>query len=351
MKKIVSEETLLRFLEQYSKQTVTVLGDVGVDRYTQGSVERISPEAPVPIVLVQHETFKLGLAANVADNILALGGSARLMGVLGKDEDAKVFQRLIAERKLKDDGLVVDSGRRTILKERIVAETQQMLRIDYESQHEMPQSIRTRVKKSTLQAIKKSDALIIEDYAKGLLDQSTIRTAIQAAQKRNIPILVDPHLKTPVEWYAGATLLTPNKREAESLSGVRIVDAASLELAGAIILKKAQAQSLIITLGGSGMAIFQADANRKSQNKIPAKNKKISPLRMPTFAKEVYDVSGAGDTVISVLALTLASGSTLEEAAFISNLAAGVEVGKRGTATVTPQEIVAAYVSELKNTK
>jgi D-beta-D-heptose 7-phosphate kinase/D-beta-D-heptose 1-phosphate adenosyltransferase len=163
------------------------------------------------------------------------------------------------------------------------------------------------------------------------MNRAMLRAAIRAARKKGIPVLVDPHLKTPAEWYEGATLLTPNKREAEALAGLRIQDDASLLAAGRTIIRKTGSESLIITLGKGGMAIFRSPTAK--------------PVLIPTFAQEVYDVSGAGDTVISVLALAMASGAKLEEAAYVSNLAAGVEVSKRGTATVSPQEIIQAYLA------
>jgi rfaE bifunctional protein kinase chain/domain len=326
----IPEESLLQILSGYKKKQIAVLGDVGIDRYTRGSAERISPEAPVPIVLVQNESLKLGLAANVADNIIALGGSAELAGVIGKDHDANDFLKLLRSKKLSDQALVVDATRRTILKERIVAEGQQMLRVDYESTHPLTLAIQKKIQASVIKSIEKSDALIIEDYAKGLLSEAMIQAAIKAAKKRKIPILVDPHFKTPISWYAGATLLTPNKKEAELLANEKITDAKSLIRVGHQIIQKTKSESLIITLGKDGMAIFR--------------NGKSEPVLIPTSAREVYDVSGAGDTVISVLALSLAAGAKLEEAALISNLAAGVEVSKRGTATVSIQEIVDAYL-------
>ncbi len=325
------EEELLQLLGSFQRRRIAVLGDVGVDRYTQGSVERISPEAPVPIVFVQSETLKLGLASNVADNIAALGGKAAVTGVIGRDSCAEDLRRLFDEHGIPTTGLVVDGSRRTIMKERIVAETQQVLRVDYESVHPLSPGIQKRVDASIQKGIAKADALIIEDYAKGLLTRSMIRSAIMAARKKKIPILVDPHLKTPVEWYRGSTLLTPNKKEAEALAGTRITDARSLRSAGKIILRKTASECLIITLGKDGMAIFKEEDS--------------NPILIPTFAREVYDVSGAGDTVISVLALSLASGARIEEAAYVSNLAAGVEVSKRGTATVSPQEVIQAYLS------
>ncbi len=326
----LTEEMLLQILSLFRKRKIAVLGDVGIDRYTRGTVERISPEAPVPIVFVQSEDLKLGLAANVADNIIALGGAATITGVIGKDADARDFIKLMKRKRLATTHLVVDESRRTILKERVVAETQQVLRVDYESTHALADAIQKRVFHSILDGAKTADAVIIEDYAKGLLNESMIQGVIKIARKRKVPVLVDPHLKTPASWYAGATLLTPNKKEAEALAGIRIVDSKSLMDAGATILKLTRSQSLVITLGKDGMAIFKGPG--------------VKPVLIPTFAREVYDVSGAGDTVISVLALSLASGAKLEEAAFLSNLAAGVEVSKRGTATVSPQEITEAYL-------
>jgi D-beta-D-heptose 7-phosphate kinase/D-beta-D-heptose 1-phosphate adenosyltransferase len=325
------EEELLQLLSSFKNRKIAVLGDVGVDRYTQGAVERISPEAPVPIVFVQSETLKLGLAANVADNIVALGGAASVTGVIGKDQCANDLEGLFNERRISTAGLVTDGSRRTIMKERIVAETQQVLRVDYESIHPLSPTVQKKVENSILKGIAKADALIIEDYAKGLLSESMIRSAISLAKKKKIPILVDPHLKTPVSWYAGSTLLTPNKKEAEALAGKKITDERSLKEVGQTIIRNTRSESLIITLGKDGMAIF--------------KGERANPTLIPTFAREVFDVSGAGDTVISVLALALASGAGLEEAAFISNLAAGVEVSKRGTATVSPQEVIQAFLS------
>lgn len=325
----MTDEQLLKILGGFKKKKIAVLGDVGIDRYTIGLVERISPEAPVPIVSVQSEYLKLGLASNVADNILALNGVPILSGVLGKDQDAKDLTTMLSLRKIPTVGLVTDASRRTILKERIMGEHQQMLRVDYEDTHSLSPAVQKKVQASILKAIKTADALIIEDYAKGLLQQKTIAIAVKAANAKKIPVLIDPHLKTPVEWYSNSTLLTPNKREAEVLAGEKIMDQKSLISVGKKIMQKARAKSLVITLGKDGMAIFNHPT--------------AQPTVIPTFAQEVYDVSGAGDTVIAVLALVLATGATLEEAAYISNLAAGVEVSKRGTATVSQQEVVQAF--------
>lgn len=331
----ISELALLNLLKEFKTKKIAVLGDIGIDRYTVGAVERISPEAPVPIVLVQDEYLKLGLAANVADNLIALGSKPVLTGMVGKDEDAKILKDLLQKKKISTSHIVTDSERRTILKERIVAETQQMLRVDYESMHSVSSGVEKKVLKSILEAIRDCDALIIEDYAKGLLSEELCQSAIKVAKKMKIPVLIDPHLKTPATWYRGCTLLTPNRREAEGLTGMRMLTQDSVKTVGHSLMKMTQAESLVITLGRDGMAVFSS----------PGAN----PLFIPTFAQEVYDVSGAGDTVISVLALALSCESKLDEAAYISNLAAGVEVSKRGTATVTTDEIVNAFLLQQKN--
>jgi len=322
----LNEENLITALTSFHKKKIAVIGDVGIDRYTQGSVDRISPEAPVPILAVEREYLKLGLAANVADNVVALGGAPMLVGVVGRDQDSKDFKALARLNKIQPQFLVEDPTRRTILKERLVAETQQLLRVDFEDVHALEKDVRKKVRARAISVVAKCDAVIIEDYAKGLLDRSLVRDVVAVAKRKKIPVLIDPHLKSPVELYTGATCLTPNRREAEALSRIRITNDKTLRDAGNQILQKTKASCLIITLGGGGMAIFR-NAGRK-------------PTVIPTFAQEVYDVSGAGDTVISVLALAFACGVSLEDSAMIANLAAGIEVGKRGTATVSQEEII-----------
>ena len=318
--------TLLHaFGAEKSRRKILVVGDVGVDRYTLGTVDRISPEAPVPIVLVQEEQLKLGLAANVADNIYALGGTPWLVGVIGRDRGAQDFQHLLKKGGMSTSYLVSDPSRRTVLKERVVSDRQQMLRIDYESTHSMGEKTEAKVFGQIQKLLPKADAVIVEDYAKGLIGADLASSIFSLARSLGKTVAVDPNTKTPVDLYLGATVLTPNTREAESLAGLKIQDDASLIQAGEKILKRTQAKNVVITRGKEGMAIFTEGSREVSL--------------IPTYAREVYDVSGAGDTVISVLTLALSSGATIEEAAVLGNLAAGVEVGKRGTATVSPKEI------------
>lgn len=312
-------------LAQNQGKKILVIGDVGLDRYTIGSVERISPEAPVPIVLVEDEKLKLGLAANVADNIHALGGVPLLVGLVGKDRGAEDFRALLHTGGLQDQHLVVDSSRRTVLKERVVSELQQLVRIDYESLHPVEAAIEKKVMQKVLKLLPKVDGVVVEDYAKGLISASLTAQIFRAAKKAGKRVVVDPNTKTPASVYVGASILTPNTKEAENLSGILIRDPATLRQAGFKILKATAAEHVVMTRGKDGMAIF---------------SRGTSTIRIiPTYAREVYDVSGAGDTVVSVLALSLISGASIEEASVLGNLAAGLEVGKRGTATVSPDEI------------
>jgi rfaE bifunctional protein kinase chain/domain len=307
---------------------ILVIGDVGVDRYTIGTVERISPEAPVPVVFVQDEKLKLGLAANVADNVKTLGGVPLLLGVVGRDRCAEDFRKLLKTSRIDSSNLVTEPSRRTVLKERVVSERQQLLRVDYETLKPIEAQTEQQILRRARALARQADAVIVEDYAKGMLSVPFARAIYAAARRAGRIVAADPNSKSPSAMYRGVTVLTPNTKEAERLAGIAIVDEGSLLRAGRALLKATAARHLVITRGKEGMAIFSA---REPRVRL-----------IPTYAREVYDVSGAGDTVISVLALGLSAGATIEEACILGNLAAGVEVGKRGTATVTPDEIEVA---------
>lgn len=317
---------LLEILKkQMPRKRVLVIGDVGMDRYTIGLVERISPEAPVPIVLVEEEQHKLGLAANVADNVQALGGIPLLLGIVGRDRIAQDFKKLLNQSRISSRYLIHDASRRTVLKERIVSDRQQLLRVDYETQGQIKRATAAQLLARLKILLTKCDCVVLEDYAKGMLTADTIKKIFKLAHQSGKFVAVDPNSKTPLSYYEGADILTPNTKEAEKLSGVWIHDEASMLEAGTRILALSGATHVVITRGRDGMAIFSKDSPRVKL--------------IPTYVREVYDVSGAGDTVISVLAMAIAGGASVEEAAILGNLAAGVEVGKRGTATVSPQEI------------
>ncbi len=328
---MIPSSRLRSLVKEFSQRRILVVGDVGIDRYVSGTVERISPEAPVPIVFVTSEVHKLGLAANVSDNIHALGGDSELVGVVGKDRSASEIRALLRRSKIADRALIADAGRRTIVKERIVSERQQLLRIDYETPSPIGKKLEAAILARVRAALRgrgSADAVIIQDYAKGMLSKNLVRAIVKAARAAKKPVLIDPNAKSSLDLYVGATFMTPNTREAEKLTGIAIHDSASLEAAGAKLLRATGSPYVVVTRGKDGMAIFTKGSRK--------------PKLIPTFAREVYDVSGAGDTVISLMALAYASGATIEEAAVLGNLGGGIVVGKRGTATVTPAEMDAA---------
>ena len=323
--KQLSSERIKKITSKFSRKKVVVFGDIGVDKYTVGRVTRISPEAPIPIVEVFRTELKLGLASNVADNISALGGEVALIGVIGNDSGAQELKKLLKLKGIDPGSLVVDPKRKTTVKERVVAEQQQILRIDHETPKQPDGKILKQAWGKINRALKNADCVIIEDYAKGLVESSICRQLISAAEKKDIPVFVDPNGKSSLQTYYGCTVMTPNTAEAAALSGIRITDKETLCQAGFKLLEDVHAKIVIITRGKDGMSIFLSD--------------KSGPLLIPTFAREVYDVSGAGDTTIATLALSVCAGANIHEAALIANYAAGIVVGKRGTATTDVGEI------------
>lgn len=319
------QRTAESLFQKFKSKKILVVGDVGVDRYTQGSVDRISPEAPVPIVLVESERLKLGLAANVADNLVALGATPVLVGVVGKDRGAEDFRALLKKTKISDATLIEDKSRRTILKERVLTDSQQLLRVDYETTEPMAEKTRRDVYKAVKAALPSVHGVIVQDYHKGIFDRKLMQDVIHAAREAGKPVFADPHRATAVDFYRGVDVLTPNRKEAESLSGH-----ADWRQAGPKILLETNARHVVVTLGKDGMAIFHA-SHKGGVSKAD---------EIPTVAREVFDVSGAGDTVISVLALAQVCGADIKTAAKLANVAAGIEVAKPGTATVSPREIL-----------
>ncbi len=317
-----------RFAELTGKipgRKVLILGDVGVDRYTIGSASRLSPEAPVPVLLVSSQTDKLGMAANVADNIRAFGASPVLASLIGEDRLREELVSLLRTSEIDSASVFSHRSRRTSLKERVIAQPQHIVRID----HEHPEPLSNEAEKFFLERalplVQECDAIILEDYAKGLLTDGVLSAVIAEAKKHHKFITADPTTNVRRSSdYRGVSLFKPNKNEASLLSGIDIRDEASLRRAGEYFLKEVEAKMVVITLGAAGMTLFTAGE---------------APLTIPTFARSVYDVSGAGDTVISMLTLGIVCGATLVESAILANFAAGVEVGKQGTATVSLQEL------------
>ena len=312
---------------------VLVLGDIGVDRYVQGQVERISPEAPVPVLAVEGYREKLGLAANVVDNLWALGIQATLCGVLGMDKTAVSLRELLGERGLDASGLVEESTRQTTLKERVGTATQQICRIDREDKNPLGEGARTEVLRKILNFRDSHPALIIEDYGKGVVTRALLERVIPEFRERGYPVFVDPARTSPPDYYRGASLLKPNKVEATLMLkhlGYAYGEK-SLQETAKILCDKLAVEKIVITLGTEGMFLYDScDANG------------VGTI-VPTATTEVFDVSGAGDTAMALLAACLSGGATLKEAVLVANCGATAVVGKRGTAVVKLGEVVEVH--------
>jgi rfaE bifunctional protein kinase chain/domain len=327
MKNLITEKRFLEITNQYKNiDPIIVVGDVGIDKYTFGEVKRISPEAPVPVLEVTKEWLKLGLAANISHNLKTLGINSTLCGVVGNDNNASTFESLLEDEKLNIWGIVRSNSRPTIFKERVTTNTQQICRIDYESSDNIDQETENKLLSRVDEFAKNHSALIIEDYAKGTLTKSAIETLINKFKAENKIVAVDPGRSTPPIYYQGATLLKPNFAESKIMVESLGYKEKNLDKIAEILVDKLQVTYLVITLGADGMALI--DTKNKSNLVV-----------IPTVANEVFDVSGAGDTAISVLTSSLVAGATLEEAAWLGNCASGVVVAKKGTATVNLEEL------------
>jgi D-beta-D-heptose 7-phosphate kinase/D-beta-D-heptose 1-phosphate adenosyltransferase len=309
----------------FAGRRMLVLGDLMLDEFIWGRVRRISPEAPVPVVEVERETLVLGGAGNVAANLVALGARPVPLGVVGPDANAERMRDAFREIGVASEGLIVDAARATTLKTRIIAHNQQVVRADRESRALISSAIEDAVIARFTAALDAADAVVVSDYRKGLLTSRVLAETLQAARRRDIPVCLDPKLRSFAS-YQPVSVITPNHQEAAEAAGLEIEDEAGLIEAGRRLLAAIDCRAVLITRGEAGMALF-TDGGEVT--------------RIPTVAREVYDVTGAGDTVIATLALALATGATFAEAAMLANHAAGVVVGKVGTATVTRDELLA----------
>ncbi len=330
----MNRQRIQHLLDQARKLRLLVVGDVMLDEFVWGRVSRISPEAPVPVVEVQSESSYPGGAANVARNLRLFCNSVQISGIVGKDGPAGRLRALLDEEGISTDGLIAAEDFQTIVKTRIIARQQQVVRVDRETRRPMaPETIDAACER--LKALlAETDAVIFEDYGKGFLNQELVdRVTEMAADGRRI-LTADPNPGNPLHWH-GVTTLKPNRAEAFAMAGRADPgaadeprkDAALLET-GAALLGKFKIPTLLITLGEHGMMLFDREK---------------PPYHTPTRAQEVFDVSGAGDTAIALFTLALSAGATSEEAAEISNHASGVVVGKLGTATLTPDELLASF--------
>ncbi len=309
----------LKRLNELSKQIkgkrIAVIGDMMIDAYFQGVVNRISPEAPVPVVDIDNEFFRFGGAANVANNIVHLGGIPIPVGIIGNDNYGKIFKKLLDKQNISSEGIIVDSERPTTAKVRVIAESQHLVRIDKEVKTDISNKIEQKLLNYFIKIVNNIDAVILQDYNKGILTRRIISEIIDISNKNNKIITVDPKFKNFFE-YKNVTLFKPNKSEIENAFAIKFENEQMLIEYGQKLLEKNNAKSVLITLSEKGIILFE-----KGKSEI---------TRIPTKARKVADVSGAGDTVISTLTLALTAGASLEEASFLANYAAGIvceEVG------------------------
>jgi len=310
-------------LSRLQGRSLLVVGDLMLDHFLVGAVERISPEAPVPVVRFDHESFRLGGAANVAHNAAALGGRVHVVGIVGEDDEGGLIRSEFAKLGIDTSGVVSDRGRRTTRKLRVVtSRNQQVARIDYEDDREVHGDVEAAAVARIEQLASTTDAILISDYLKGVVSRGVAASAIAAAKRHRIPVLVDP--KVPhIAYYSGATVITPNHHEAEAVTHMRIRTGEEAIAAARRFRERAQCDSVLVTRGEHGMTLLGSDVEAE----------------LPAEAREVADVTGAGDTVVATMALALAAGGSLIDAARLANRAASVVVGKFGPATVSIGEL------------
>ncbi|MDQ6717176.1 MAG: bifunctional ADP-heptose synthase [Gemmatimonadota bacterium] len=320
----ISRSRLVELLQAGSEQRVAVIGDAMLDVYLRGEVSRISPEAPVPVVRVRERKLALGGAANVAQNVLAIGAECELVATVGDDREGTQLKDMLASLGA-DTRSVVTVARPTTTKTRVLARAQQVVRFDEEDDADITGSDIKKLIEKAAAALADADAIIVQDYNKGVLTSALIDAVMRDGSKRGLPVVVDPKYRNFFA-YRGATIFKPNRRELEAAMGASV----DLEHPEALpgVLSRLGVSNLLLTLGEAGMALIAADGEVG---------------RVPTTAREVYDVVGAGDTVTAYLATMLAAGATPAEAAVIANFAAGIEVAKLGAATVTIDEVTEAY--------
>ena len=332
-------KNLRKIIGKFNKARILVIGDLILDEYIWGSVERISPEAPVPVLWANKRTFVPGGTANVANNIRSLGAQVSLLGVTGDDANSKILFAELKKRKINTNGIFIERKRHTTVKTRILAGHQQVVRVDWEHTHALPDELNAKILKYIEKNIGSFDAVIIEDYGKGVINVELLDKLVSLAKARKRIITVDPKEEN-FQYYRGVTAITPNRKELENaIRNLKIKDNSNrfkintdklftdkdIDSAAQQIVRYLNLDSILVTLGEQGMKLLE-------------KNGRLTHI--PTQAQEVFDVSGAGDTVISSFTLALCAGASKLEAAHIANFAAGIVVGKLGTAVTSSRELL-----------
>lgn len=326
----ISNERLDTLKNNFKDKKIAVIGDMMLDGYFWGDVRRISPEAPVPVIEIEEEFFRFGGAANVALNISKLGAFPIPIGVIGYDNYGTIFTSLIKEAEIENQGIIVDEERPTTTKTRVIAGKHHVVRIDKESKKYLSEKTEKKVSSYIANIISAVDGIILQDYNKGVLSPSLIGQIISLANEKNVLINVDPKFDNFFA-YKNVTVFKPNKKEVEEVLGMKIKTRDDVTVAGTKLLEKLNAKNLLLTLGDEGLAIF---------------GKNIKERRMPTKARKVADVSGAGDTVISTLTLALAAGADIYEASLLANYAAGIVCGEVG---IVPVELDSLFETVIKD--
>jgi rfaE bifunctional protein kinase chain/domain len=326
----ISNNRLDELKKGFDGKRIAVIGDMMLDGYFWGDVKRISPEAPVPVLEVEEEFFRFGGAANVALNVLTLGGIPVPVGVIGNDTYGNIFSSLLKEKKIDSEGIIIDNERPTTTKTRVIANNQHIVRIDKESKAYINKHIEAKILYFIESSVGKIDGLILQDYNKGILTPSLISKIISLANKKDILITVDPKFDNFFE-YKNVTVFKPNRKETETVLGSRIKDDKDISSAGRNLLNKLNSKYVLLTLGEGGIAVFEKGDKER---------------RMPTKARKVADVSGAGDTVISTLTIGLAAGANIYEACFLANYAAGIVCGEVGIVPIEKEALFQIVLKE-----
>ncbi|HOV97972.1 MAG TPA: D-glycero-beta-D-manno-heptose-7-phosphate kinase [Bacteroidota bacterium] len=317
----ISKKRIEELFNGFQNKRIAVIGDLMIDRYFWGNVERISPEAPVPVIEVTEESNRLGGAANVANNIASLGGVPIIVGVVGNDEGAKVLKRLVEERGFPTCGIVEDASRPTTIKSRVIAHDHHIVRIDQEVKADICDATQKKILEALDDHFNDIDGIILEDYNKGVLTKQLVSDIIEQARRASKIVTVDPKYNNFFEYH-NVTVFKPNKKEAEEALGKRLASMDDYKAAAEEILRKLNAENVLLTLGDMGMLLYEQSG---------------ASAHVATTARKVADVSGAGDTVISTLTMALLAGGTIREAAALANIAGGIVCGEVGVVPIDPK--------------
>ncbi len=325
-----TETRLKELFENFKRKRIAVVGDLMLDRYFWGSVARISPEAPVPVVEIESESARLGGAANVAHNIKSLGGEPMLIGVVGNDNSGNLLRDILIENRFTTAGLIVDETRPTTVKTRVIAHSQHVVRIDRETKADISYTLQHKILDVLRQNIHSLDAIILEDYDKGVIVKSLIKQLVDLANEYRKIVTADPKFNNFFD-YRGVTVFKPNRKEVEEVMGIKLVDDATVEEAGKALMERLQVKNVLLTRGERGMTLFEQDG---------------SVTHVATIARKVADVSGAGDTVISTLTVALAGGANVREAATLANYAGGIVCEEVGIVPIAREALLSAVMTD-----